>query len=67
MGGFRILLAALPLFVKRVYRDDEYIAKLADAVDSSTRTSRNLWSASRRLEGEGPTLTSQLSQSLEAA
>lgn len=56
----------LPLFVKRVHRDEEYITKLADAVDEFNDELAQVVERIRKLGGE-VTLSQQLSQSLEAA
>lgn len=57
---------ALPLFVARAYRDEEYIAKLASAVDEFNDELAQTVDRVRALGGE-PILKQQLSQSLEAA
>jgi hypothetical protein len=56
----------LPLFVKRTYRDDAYIAKLAEAVDAFNAELAETVARVRKLSGE-PVLRDQLTQSLEAA
>lgn len=57
----------LPLLVVREYRDEEYIAKLAAAVDQFNDELAQVVAHIRRLGGDGPDLKQQLSQSLEAA
>jgi hypothetical protein len=54
----------LPLFVTRTYRDEEYIAKLAAAVDQFNAELAELVESVRN-RGDG--LREQLTQSLEAA
>lgn len=56
----------LPLFVTREYRDEEYIAKLASAVDAFNDELAEIVSRVRQRSGE-PILRHQLRQSLEAA
>jgi hypothetical protein len=56
----------LPLFVTREYRDEEYIAKLASAVDAFNDELSQMVEHVRRMTGE-PVLKQQLKQSLEAA
>jgi hypothetical protein len=56
----------LPLFVTRTYRDEEYIAKLAAAVDEFNDELAQMVEHVRSLGGE-PILQQQLTQSLEAA
>jgi hypothetical protein len=56
----------LPLFVTRTYRDEEYIAKLAAAVDEFNDELAQMVERVRSLGGE-PILQQQLTQSLEAA
>jgi hypothetical protein len=57
----------LPLFVTREYRDEEYIAKLAAAVDAFNDELAQTVERIRALAGNAPNLSQQLSQSLEAA
>lgn len=54
----------LPLFVVREHRDEEYIAKLASAVDTFNEELAEMVERVRRLGGEGFT---PLSQQLEAS
>lgn len=56
----------LPLFVTRTYRDEEYISKLAAAVDQFNLELAELVETVRNRE-DGPPLRQQLTQSLEAA
>jgi hypothetical protein len=57
---------ALPLFVIREYRDEEYIGQIADAVDRFNDELAATVEQVRAMQGE-TTLTKQLTQSLEAA
>jgi hypothetical protein len=57
----------LPLFVIRETRDEEYIGKLASAVDSFNDELAQMVDRVRKLSGGGAVLREQLSQSLEAA
>jgi hypothetical protein len=56
----------LPMFIVREHRDEEYIAKLSDAVDQFNDELARMVDRIRALGGE-PVLQQQLSQSLEAA
>lgn len=56
----------LPLHVHREYRDEEYIAKLAAAVDEFNDELAQVVERIRAMGGEAP-LSEQLKQSLEAA
>lgn len=56
----------LPLFVKRAYRDEDYIKTLADEVDRFNDELAEMVERIRRMGGENP-LRQQLASSLEAA
>lgn len=56
----------LPLFVTRETRDEEYIAKIAAAVDAFNDELAEMVERVRKIGGE-PVLAEQLTQSLEAA
>lgn len=57
----------LPLFVVRAYRDEEYIAKLAPAIDQFNEELAELVEQIRRIGGDAPDLKQQLTASLVAA
>jgi hypothetical protein len=57
----------LPLFVIRETRDEDYIGKLASAVDTFNDELAQMVERVRKLSGGGAVLRDQLSQSLEAA
>jgi hypothetical protein len=57
----------LPLHVHRTHRDEEYIAKLAAAVDQFNDELAELVERIRKMGGDGPTLGETLKASLEAA
>ena len=57
----------LPLHVHREYRDEEYIAKLAAAVDEFNEELATIVERIRAIGGDRQALRQQLSQSLEAA
>lgn len=57
----------LPLLVVRETRDEEYIGKLAKAVDQFNDELNELVERIRRLSGDGPQLRETLTQSLVAA
>ena len=57
----------LPLFVTREYRDEEYIAKLASAVDEFNDELAHMVERIRAMGGDRTMLRNQLAGSLEAA
>lgn len=57
----------LPLFVTRIYRDEEYISTLSSAVDRFNDDLAEMVENVRRLSGEGQSLRDNLNASLEAA
>jgi hypothetical protein len=57
----------LPLFVKRAYRDEDYIKTLAAAVDQFNDELAELVERIRKMAGDGPALKQQLETALEAA
>lgn len=63
---FASFCPTLPLFVIREYRDEEYIAKLAEAVEQFNEELAEIVERVRNI-GSEPTLKDQLSASLEAA
>jgi hypothetical protein len=58
---------ALPLFVVREYRDEEYIKALSDAVDRFNDELAELVERVRAYGGDGATLKEQLEQSVKEA
>jgi hypothetical protein len=57
----------LPLFVTREHRDDDYIEKLAAAVDQFNDELSDMVERIRRIGGDGPNLKTQLAASLVEA